>query len=74
MISRRGFVVYGGRALAAASMLTSLPPAWAFARDYKPVEVTAPCGTLRGAQAATTQRFLGIPFAQPPVGTGAGVR
>lgn len=68
MISRRDFVVHGGQALAAASMLTSLSPAWAFARDYKPVEVTAPCGTLRGAKTVATQRFLGIPFAQPPVG------
>ena len=42
MISRRGFVVYGGQALAAASMLTSFSPAWAIARNYTPVEVTAP--------------------------------
>jgi para-nitrobenzyl esterase len=53
------------RACAAAIVAAAVVPAAAQARST--VVVKTPQGTVRGIRAAGADRFLGLPYAKPPV-------
>ncbi|MCD7098793.1 carboxylesterase family protein [Stenotrophomonas sp. MMGLT7] len=62
-IDRRGFL----RAAGSAGLAWCLAPA-ARAQTAEGVTLTPPCGALAGTRTDGVHRFLGIPFARPPVG------
>ncbi|EKT4482696.1 carboxylesterase/lipase family protein [Pseudomonas putida] len=69
MLSRRKFIVKGSQAMIATPIFSSSIPALA-SQLLAPGLITLqlPCGKLQGQRSSDTQRYLGIPFAQPPLG------
>lgn len=67
MLDRRKFLKLGATGAAGSALLSPFGRLYARAMDGTPVEIQTPSGGLRGRQTSEVLRFLGIPFAQPPV-------
>ncbi|MEW7850744.1 carboxylesterase family protein [Massilia aurea] len=68
MNSKRTFLRAGGALMLGAGMLLTMPAALADAFTAPTPELRLPAGVLRGQDGGDVARYLGIPFAQPPVG------
>jgi len=68
MLDRRKFLGVGFKGIAGSALLLGLPAVHARTMEGAPVELKTAAGALRGRQSGEVTRFLGIPFAQPPVG------
>lgn len=67
MNSKRLFLTTGAKLLLASGLLLQAP-AWAAAFTDPTPELRTPSGALRGQDGGDVARYLGIPYAQPPVG------